>query len=160
MTSHLVHDWSHPTSLLRRLENVAHLPTIKSPGKHHDVVITAAHEAGEQLFSLMGSNPGGCGPIIAEEGHPWMYWIVPLGTKRRWANPYGAWVSAPWRIPFPPTFHKQPLGPYWLRRFHTDVRVTPDELSDALHDVRPAPVPYQAATAFPRRPAVTDAQTP
>jgi hypothetical protein len=137
-------DWSELAALLRRFQAVAHLPMVTPLGKHFDVVITAADEAGARLLSIMDQRPGGCGPVIAEEGRPWMYWVVPPRTREHWDNAYGVCLSAPWRIPFPPTFHEEAPGPYWLRRYRTNRRVGPGYLADALEEVRPVLNPYEA----------------
>ncbi|WP_151898136.1 hypothetical protein [Streptomyces sp. C8S0] len=88
--------------------------------------------------------PGGCGPVIAEEGQPWLSWLVPPGTVRAWENQYGACLSAPMAIDFPPMHHERPPGPYWLRPFRTHVRVGPRLLHDALNAVKPEQTPYEA----------------
>lgn len=137
-------DWSDLAAVVRRLQRVAYVPTVVPLGTYFDVVVTEAGNAGKELLRLMDAHPGGCGPVIAEKDRPWMYWVVPPGTRERWNNIFGVCLSAPWRIPFPPTFHERPEGPYWLRPYRADRRVGPRHLSDALDQVRPVRAPYEA----------------
>lgn len=140
-------DWSDLAAMIRRLQQVAHLPTVVPLGKHFDVVVTEGGDSGNELLCLMDAHPGGCGPVIAEDDRPWMYWVVPPGTRGWWDNPFGMCLSAPWRIPFPPMSHERPEGPYWLRPYRTDRRVGGRHLSHALDQVRPARDPHEAMAA-------------
>jgi hypothetical protein len=148
MTAQQTEDWSELAALVRRLQQAAHLPVVRPLGRHYDVVITAAGDTGTRLLSIMDQHPGGCGPVIAEDGRPWMYWVVPPGTREHWDNGYGVCLSAPWRIPIPPTFHEEAQGPYWLRRYRTNRRVGPGYLADALNEVRPELNPHEALAAL------------
>ncbi|MFE6189284.1 hypothetical protein ACFQ6U_33155 [Streptomyces sp. NPDC056465] len=132
-------EWSELASLLRRLMPVAHLPTARPLGRDYDVVITEAGPAGDELLCLMDALAGGCGPVIAEAGRPVLCWVVPPGTGDWWDSRYGLCLSAPGSIPFPPLCHERPVGPYWLRPFRADRRVSPEELAAALDAVRPQP---------------------
>ncbi|WP_052411881.1 hypothetical protein [Streptomyces sp. NRRL S-118] len=145
MTKAPQQEWAELAKLVRKYQQVADSPVIRPLGRYYDVVITAAGDVGERLLQLMDTvQPGGCGPVIAEDGRPWLYWLVPPGTIRIWYSRYAACLSAPMKIPFPPVHHDRPPGPYWLRPFRADVRVGPGLLHDALNAIQPQLTPYDA----------------
>ncbi|MEU0663936.1 hypothetical protein [Streptomyces lavendulocolor] len=138
-------EWADLARLVREYQQVADNPVIRPLGRHYDVVITVAGDAGERLLQLMDAvQPGGCGPVVAEEGRPWLYWFVPPGTAGTWHNRYAACLTTPMKIAFPPAGHERPPGPYWLRPFRSGVRVGPALLHDALNAIQPGLTPYDA----------------
>ncbi|MGW4030673.1 hypothetical protein ACWEFL_15360 [Streptomyces sp. NPDC004838] len=114
-----------------------------------DVVVSAAGAAGHAVADTIdATHPQGCGPVIADPDRPWLYFLVPPGTTRRWAHhPYGLCVGAPATITLPPLDRHGPGGgggPYWLRPCQHHYLVGPAMLRRALHQHRPLPAPQQA----------------
>ncbi|MER5767324.1 hypothetical protein [Streptomyces sp. NPDC001985] len=97
------------------------------------------------------------GPVIGDTAEPWLYWLVPPGTRARWEpHPYALCLGAPGRLAVPPQSHRLPPrwpGRYWLRPFTPDVRVGPLNLRHVLHHHRPVPSPRTAMPALLSREA-------
>lgn len=147
--------------LVRRWQtDVAGKPQLRPLGRHFDVVITTSVESGAALLDAMDAvQPGGCGPVIGERGRPWLYWVVPPRTSTWWDNTFGACVSIPWKILFPPLDHQAPPGPYWVRPYSYYRLVGPHLLADTLDRVQPELTPY-ASRAPAGGVAVIPAQLP
>lgn len=122
-------------------------------GNLFDVVITAAGPAGHQAVAAMDALQRlGCGPVIADEQSPWLWWLVPPRTTSRWKHhPYGVSLGAPATITMPPLHRANPPdggGTYWLRPCSRSHLVGPEMLRQALDQHRPLPAPHEAVAIF------------
>ncbi|MFE7624462.1 hypothetical protein [Streptomyces sp. NPDC057509] len=111
-----------------------------------EVVITGADRAGEAL-ERMDVQQGGCGPVI-QDPTGWLYWLVPPGTRQRWAwHPHAVCLGEPHTLTLPPLDRNAPPGPYWLRPPRGDRLVPADPLRQALMLVGPEPAPHRELAA-------------
>ncbi|WP_406290627.1 hypothetical protein [Streptomyces sp. NBC_00209] len=104
-------------------------------GALFEIVITGADQAAEAL-ERMDVQQGGCGPVIQDPAG-WLYWLVPPGTRRRWAwHPYAVCLGEPYNPTLPPLNRDAPPGPYWLRPPRSDAG--PGRSAAAGSDAGPA----------------------
>lgn len=59
-------------------------------------------------------------------------------------NAFGACLSIPRKIPFPPLDQQEPPGPYWIRPYSYFRPVGARMLADALDRVQPDLTPYDS----------------
>ncbi|MER6917157.1 hypothetical protein ABT354_36415 [Streptomyces sp. NPDC000594] len=136
---------------LRRELEAALTPRCVPVGGLFDVVITAGGVGGRRAVEELdrahprgcGDHPQVCGPVVAQAGRPWLYWLVPPGTARSWTHAYGRCLGPPETVWLPPSLHRRPEhGLYWVRPpVRPDLLVGPGMLRRALdlHQSSPPP---------------------
>ncbi|WP_327359655.1 hypothetical protein [Streptomyces sp. NBC_01304] len=133
--------------LVRAVQGLDAETTWRQPlGSAFDVVVFSAMERGHRVVAELDAlQPGGCGPVVAQHGLPWLYALVPPGTHARWVSPYAVCYGRPrqWML-MPPASHTHPFGTYWLRPMRHTHLVGPGMLAQALSRHRPEPPPAPA----------------
>lgn len=100
------------------------------------------------MVTVIDEVQGGCGPVIEDPENGWLYWLVPPGSRARWAwHGHAVCLGPPHTITLPSPSRRAAPGPYWLRAPTGDRLVPMAPLWDALAQFRPEPTPHAALAA-------------
>ncbi|MFF1594829.1 hypothetical protein ACFVY0_43265 [Streptomyces sp. NPDC058286] len=117
-------------------------------GTLFDAVITGSGPQARRVMAVMDAVQGGCGPVIEDPEHRWLYWLVPPGSANRWVqHAHAVCLGRPHTITLPPLDRTAPPGPYWLRPSASDRLVPTSPLREALAQLPPEPPPHAALAA-------------
>jgi hypothetical protein len=119
---------------------------VRLGGSCCDVVVTGGGAEGRTVALILDEIQHGCGPVIEDADHGWLYWLVPPGSALTWEpHDHGVCIGAPHTLTLPSLSRMAPPGPYWLRPFTLDRLIPAGPLSELLAQFRPEPAPHALA---------------
>lgn len=123
-----------------------------------DIVVTPyLHQCLQAAEYLDRTQPGGCGPLLADPDRALLLWLVPPGTLHTFTSPHGIAAGRPFHLAVPPPEKTTAPGRFWLRPHRHGHLSDPWILATALDRFTHTPVDQTVLTALlpgsaPQRP--------